>query len=201
MWPCYHGHGYHGAACLTRITLAHINGRHLLQMCGVRGVMRVAHIDMRNTSVNCPAPLTQYQLDSGERVCGSTNTASQSCDSVIFPTHYLSYQYGWGRAVVFSYFHPCAFYYNQNSGQNTIDHAYVAGMSITYGPQNECSHIWTYAGGYQESGTHVCNCPCAANPGASSPPFVGEHFYCESATRYRPPTPRRWYTNNTLWDG
>ena len=30
--------------------------------------MRVAHIDMRNTSVNCPAPLTQYQLDSGERV-------------------------------------------------------------------------------------------------------------------------------------
>ena len=36
--------------------------------CGVRGVMRAAHIDMRNTSVNCPAPLTQNQLDSGERV-------------------------------------------------------------------------------------------------------------------------------------
>ena len=33
MWPCYHGHGYHDAACLTRITLAHINGsHHLLQM-------------------------------------------------------------------------------------------------------------------------------------------------------------------------
>ena len=30
---CYHGHGYHGAACLTRITLVHINGsHHLLQM-------------------------------------------------------------------------------------------------------------------------------------------------------------------------
>ena len=37
--------------------------------CGVRGVMRVAHIDMRNTSVNCPVPLTQYQLGSGESVC------------------------------------------------------------------------------------------------------------------------------------
>ena len=35
--------------------------------CGVRGVMRVTHIDMRNTSVNCPVPLTQNHMDSGER--------------------------------------------------------------------------------------------------------------------------------------
>ncbi len=123
--------------------------------CGVKGVMRVAHIDMRNTSVNCPAPLTQYQLDSGERLCGSTTTGQASCDSTIFPTHHLSYQHVCGRVAGFSY---------QNSGQNTIDHAYVAGLSITYGPQNGRNHIWTYAGGYQESGTHVCNCPCADNP-------------------------------------
>ena len=50
--------------------------------CGVRGVMRVAHMDMRNTSVNCPAPLTKYQLDSGERLCGST-TARPSCVSAL----------------------------------------------------------------------------------------------------------------------
>ena len=168
--------------------------------CGVRGVMRVVHIDMRISSVNCPIPLTQYQLDSGERVCGSTNTARQSCDSVIFPTHHLSYQHVCGRAAGFSYYHPCAFAYYKH-GQNTIDHAYVSGLSITYGPQNGRNHIWTYAGGYQESFTHNCNCPCAANPGASLPPFVGQHFYCESATRYRPPYPERWYTNNTLWDG
>ena len=167
--------------------------------CGVRGVMRVAHIDMRNTSVNCPAPLTQYQLVSGERVCGSTNTAPTSCDSVIFPTHHLSYQRVCGKAAAFSYFHPCAFYYYKR-GQNTIDHAYVAGLSITYGPQNGRNHIWTYAGGFQESESYDSNCPCAANPGASSPPFVGQDLYCESATRYRPIT-RQWYTNNTLWDG
>ena len=173
-------------------------------MCGVRGVMRVAHIDMRISSVNCPAPLTQYQLNSGERVCGSTNTAGQSCDSVIFPTHHLSYQYVCGRAAGFSYHHPCAFFYYKYGGQNTIDHAYVAGLSITYGPQNGRNHIWTYAGGYQESTSNGCNCPCAAYPGASSPPFVGQDFFCESATRYpppEPPTPQSWYTNNTLWDG
>ena len=168
--------------------------------CGVRGVMRVAHIDMRNTSVNCPAPLTQNQLDSGERVCVSTNTARASCDSVIFPTHHLSYKHVCGSAVGFSYGYPCAFWYYKNGGQNTIDHTYVNGLSITYGPQNGRNHIWTYAAGFQESGTQDCNCPCAATPGASSPPFVGQDHYCESATRYRPPTPQ-WYTNNTLWDG
>ena len=70
--------------------------------CGVRGVMRVAHIDMRISSVDGPAPLTQYQLHSGERVCGFTNTVLTSCDSVIFPTHNLSYQYVCGRAAVHS---------------------------------------------------------------------------------------------------
>ena len=172
--------------------------------CGVGGVMRVALIDMKNTSVYCPAPLTQYQLDSGERVCGSTNTAQTSCDSVIFPTHHISYQYVCGRAVGFSYHHPCAFSYYKYGGQNTIDHAYVSGLSITYGPQNGRNHIWTYAGGYRESTSNGCNCPCAANPGYSSPPFVGQDFFCESATRYsppEPPTPQSWYTNNTLWDG
>ena len=76
--------------------------------CGVRGVMRVAHIDMRNTSVNCPAPLTQYQLDSGERVCGSTNTAVLSSDSVTFPIHHLNYQHACGRAAGFIFHGLCA---------------------------------------------------------------------------------------------
>ena len=170
--------------------------------CGVRGVMRVAHINMRNTSVNCPAPLTQYELDSGERLCGSTNLLSTTCDSVVFPTHHFSYQHVCGRAVGYSYHHPCAFYYYNNVGQNTINHAYVAGLSITYGPQNGRNHIWTYAGGYQESSSNGCNCPCAAYPGTSSPPFVGQDHYCESATRYPPPeSNRQWFTNNTLWDG
>ena len=168
--------------------------------CGVRGVMRVAHIDMKNTSVNCPSPLTQYQLDTGERVCGYTKPNGRSCDSVVFPSHRFSYQHVCGKAVGFSYRSPCAFYSYKNYGQNTINHAYVAGLSITYGPQNGRNHIWTYAGGFQETESHDCNCPCAANPGASSPPFVGQDFYCESAIRYRPRN-TQWYTNNTLWDG
>ena len=168
--------------------------------CGVRGVMRVAHIDMRISSVNCPTPLTRNQLDSRMRVCVSTNTAQASCDSVIFPTHDFSYKHVCGRAVGFSYGTPCSFWYYKNYGKNTIDHAYVNGLSITYGPESGRHHIWTYAAGFQESITDDCNCPCAVNPGASSPPFVGQDLYYETATRYRPTT-YEWYTNNTLWDG
>ena len=133
-------------------------------------------------------------------MCGSTSPLSTTCDSVIFPTHHFSYQHVCGKAAGFSYYHPCAFYYYQRGGQTTIDHAYVSGLSITYGPQNGRSHIWTYAGGLQESSKHNCNCPCAAKPDKSSPPFVGQDFYCESATHYIP-SKRRWFTNNTLWDG
>ena len=168
--------------------------------CGVRGVMRVAHIDLRNASINCPAPLIQYQLDSGKRVCGSTKIPTRTCDSVVFHTHHFSYQHVCGRAVGFSYFHPCAFYYYKRGGQTTIDHAYVAGLSITHGPYGERNHIWTYVGGLSETPLSECNCPCAANPGASPPPFVGQNYYCDSATQYVPPS-QKWHTNNTLWDG
>ena len=100
----------------------------------------------------------------------STNSEQVSCDSVSFPAHNLSYQNVCGRAAGFSYCYPCAFYNYKNGDQNTTDHAYVSGLSITYGPQNRRNHIWTYAGGFQESLslTYDCNCPCAANPGASS---------------------------------
>ena len=45
-----------------------------------------------------------------------------------------------------------------------------------------------------------CNYPCAAIAGASSPPFVGQDLYCESATHYSPEN-YQWFSNNTFWDG
>ena len=137
--------------------------------CGVRGIMRVAHI----SSVNCPSHAGPIGLGR-ESVCISS-PSSATCDSVIFPTHRYSYKHVCGRAVGFSFGYPRAFRYYKRSGQYTSDHAYVNGLSITYGPETGHNHIWTYAGGYQESDTSDCNCPCAVNnPGASSPPFVGQ---------------------------
>ena len=40
-----------------------------------------------------------------------------------------------------------------------IDGQYVDGVSITY-DSSPRKHIWTYAGGWSESGTSDYNCPC-----------------------------------------
>ena len=169
--------------------------------CGVRGMMRVVNIDMTNPGETCPSPLTNYTVN-GKRFCGGSNPGSQTCSSVTFPTFNYRYTHVCGRAVGFSYNHPCAFEYTRpNIGiTQYLDGAYVSGLSITHGAPGNRTHIWTYAGGYQESFSHTCNCPCAKFRGAPPPSYVGVHYYCESATQYPPPTPRHWYTNNTLWD-
>ena len=164
--------------------------------CGVRGVMRVVNINMTNPEETCPSPLTLYTANY-KRLCGSTNPSGQTCSSVTFPTFNYQYSHVCGRAVGFSYYHPCAFRY---SDRNTLDEAYVSGLSITHGEPGRRTHIWTYAGGFQEQNdvaTH--NCPCAKVPGISPPSYVGENYYCESATEYRP-LDHQWFTNNTLWD-
>ena len=48
----------------------------------------------------------------------------------------------------------------------------------------------------------LVNCPCAAHPGTEllTPDYVGDHYYCDTATYYGHPQ-LEWYTNNTLWDG
>ena len=167
--------------------------------CGVRGMMRVVNIDMTEPGETCPSPLTKYTAN-GKRLCVGGNLG-QTCSSVTFPTFNYQYTHVCGRAVGYSYYHPCAFFYSQHgsSQSSTLDGAYVAGLSITHGARGSRTHIWTYAGGYQESFSNRCNCPCAKFPGTRPPSYVGDNYYCESATRYMPIN-YRWFTNNTLWD-
>ena len=103
--------------------------------CGVRGVMRVVNINMTNPEETCPSPLTLYMANR-TRVCGSTNPCGKTCSSITFPTFNYQYSHVCGRAVGFSYHHPCAYYYNKHgsSSSRTLDGAYVSGLSITHGP-------------------------------------------------------------------
>ena len=165
--------------------------------CGVRGMMRVVNIDMTNPGGTCPSPLKLYTAKT-KRFCGGSNPHGQTCSSVTFPTFNYQYTHVCGRAVGFSYHRPCAFVYSLD---HSLDGAYVSGLSITHGAPGSRTHIWTYAGGYQEFDSHPCNCPCAKLPGENPPFYVGKNYYCESATQYKPnETQRQWYTNNTLWD-
>ena len=167
--------------------------------CGVRGMMRVVNIDMTNPGKTCPSHLKLYTVN-GKRLCGGGTPNGQTCSSVTFPTFNYQYTHVCGRAVGFSFRSSCAFYYSKPNTRwsQEFDGAYVAGLSITHGAPGNRTHIWTYAAGLRESPSNHCNCPCAKYPGTSPPSYVGDHYYCESATQYTPQA--QWYTNNTLWD-
>ena len=99
------------------------------------------------------------------------------------------YQYGTVDAI----------YPNWGSNEaQFIDGAYIDGLSITHGI-NPRHHIWTYAAGYSENGTHDANCPCHGSNETTSY-YVGEDYYCESATATEP-IAAMFYPNDPLWDG
>ena len=166
--------------------------------CGVAGVMRVGYLSVTNTTTKCPEPLTLYNA-SGRKLCGPTITDRTKCDPVTFHTHHIPYNFVCGKAVGYGYYAPCAFHYSTSGGYNTIDSAYLSGLSITNRKQGQRQHIWSYAAGYRESGSNTCNCPCAASAGRAAPSFVGNDFHCESGAHSTPS--RQWHTSNPLWDG
>ena len=166
--------------------------------CEFAGVMRVGYLNVTNTTTSCPDPLTLYDV-SGKKLCGPTSTVSTKCDSLIFHTYRIPYIFVCGKAVGYSYYQTCAFRYSTTTGYNTIDGAYLSGLSITNRNQGQHQHIWSYAAGYLDFGNNLCNCPCAFHVDRAAPSFVGCDFYCESGT-HRTPS-RQWHTSNPLWDG
>ena len=75
------------------------------------------------------------------------------------------------------------------------------GLSVTHG--NPRNHIWTFAAGSSKDNRHyVGRCPCLPSPlkgGTSAPPFVGNHFFCESG--YTGVLTGQWYLEDPLRDG
>ena len=160
------------------------------------GWMRAAYIDMTNEKNTCPQGLN-YTIENSTRMCTRSHTGSFDCSSVTFPTHEVPYIKVCGRARGYQYRFTPAF--NTDFGPLAPVDYYVTGLSVTFGsPQN---HIWTFAAGaskYYSNNLH--NCPCASPyPGPAAPPFVEEHYFCESgntAGRWE----YQWYLDDPLWD-
>ena len=165
-------------------------------ICGIRGVMRIAHLNMTDSSSRCPVPLV-LTTQSSKRMCYSPITGARF-SNMEYETFGMKYNFVCGKAVGYSYSGPAAFYYSHNS-YPSIYQPYAGGLSISYQARGRRFHIWTYAAGYSDSYTSSTNCPCAANPGKASPHFVGENYYCESGSHSDPSN--KWYIDNPLWDG
>ena len=131
-------------------------------------------------------------------MCG--RISPQKYSSVTLPAFDGSYTKVCGRALGYQYYSTLAFFGYHYSEQSTLDGCYVDGLSVTYG--NPRHHVWTFASGTSKERSYHYRCPCALPPLiglASAPPFVGNHFYCESGNAGQYTT--TWYLDDPLWDG
>ena len=102
-----------------------------------------------------------------------------------------------GRIIGYQISTPDAF----QGSSRSIDSTYLDGVSVTYGSPRQ--HIWSFAGGFDESSNPSITCPCVAGSanGNNIPSFVGQNYFCESGiTQWD----RRYifYPNgDPLWDG
>ena len=139
------------------------------------GWMRVANIDMTNTSQNCPSGLNL--VSSQKRVCDIT---SAGCVSNDFDIHGAQYSHICGRVIGYHKNKLAAFFHHSRG----IDGNYVFGVSLTHG-QNPRQHIWTFAGALDEmSSANRLQCPCVNSnliPTPTLPSFIGNDYFCDTA--------------------
>ena len=165
--------------------------------------MRVAHIDMRNSSHQCPSGFqTLIRSSNPRRVCDTTGDSLSSCPSTSFSVHGLSYRHVYGRILAYQNGYTIAFAQQYKS----IDQAYVYGVSLTHG-QNPRKHIWTFAGAPDETSNYpTWKCPCINRHISSStthiPNFIGNDLFCDtSLSNTYSSYNKGFYPNDPLWDG
>ena len=165
---------------------------------GTWGWRRVVYLDMTDPNTTCPSG---WRLTShSKRTCGRLSTSSATCDSVTFPVS-GDYTRVCGRIIGYQNESPDAFNGYNHDGVANIDGVYVDGVSLTHGSPRQ--HIWTFAAGVAEVPTPTTYraCPCDTALNITTPPFVGEDYFCESGYNSGPWSHSEFYPNDPLWDG
>ena len=142
---------------------------HMDTLCGIDGPWtRVGYLNMSSTSQTCPLGFRVYN-ESGIRGCN--RPLNGTIPSVFFDTFGMSYSRVCGRVSAYRWRSTDSF--DTNVQKESLDDAYVDGVSITRGYPRQ--HVWSFASGWKKS-----SCPChtsAARYRQSS--FVGQNYFCE----------------------
>ena len=178
----------------------------MTRSCGgvTGGWMRVAELDMTDSSQHCPSGLRQ-RTDSNIRTCRIVNPDIAACSSVNFRVQSLQYSKVCGKIRGYQVGSTDAFAFGERNPANpTLEQNYVDGVSLTHGHPRQ--HIWTFAAALDEVGTDPGDsCPCTNSNQASSAShpqaYVGSNsYFCDtgSSARY---SNGRFYSADPLWDG
>ena len=177
-------------------------------MCGcgpALGWTNVAHLDMSDSSQQCPDNLTL--VTTPIRRCGRSTGNILTCDSVKYPVNGQTYSRVCGRVLAYQTSVASAFYNTLIRNQNSLEKAYFNGVSLTHGPPGSRQHIWSFANAdHDRARIFPFVCPCSVSSGNwysryRVPSFVGNDYFCESGN----PGPGRIddgrFFEDTLWDG
>ena len=170
----------------------------MTRSCGniTGGWMRLAKLDMTDSSQQCPSGLRQRTYNNTRTCVNSFNFGS--CIEVPLPTNNIKYSKVCGRVI--------AYQYGLTNGfeSNSINSAYVDGIGLTYGSPRE--HIWTFAATISQTvstveGFHYC--PCIDNSTENEPPdFVGDDYFCDSGQLLHIMGEQpQFFGADPLWDG
>ena len=161
--------------------------------------MRVAYLDMTDTSQQCPEGFRL--ITEPKRTCELIVT--NGCTSILYHSHDIQYSKVCGRVRAYQYYQTIAFYRYYRGYGTTIDSNYVSGMSITHG-KSPRKHIWTFAAARDETSSynyHVCPCTKTDSPYTKRvPPFIGNDYFCDTGSRENYER-NRFYSEDPLWDG
>ena len=163
------------------------------------GWMRVAKLDMTDSSQNCTNGLVQRNFNSSLRLCARPEIA-EGCTSLNFTANDVPYSKVCGRVRGYQYgiLNSYRVYYDNNRGR-TLEDLFVHGAVLTHGHPRQ--HIWTFIASRDELVTHSWSgCPCLRLSSAPPPPFIGNDYFCDTGSRehFRTDT---FYGDDPLWDG
>ena len=167
---------------------------------GNGGWMRIGYINMTEPGATCPQSLCNYTYG-GKTLCDKSQGLGYGCNSTFFSAIGLNYTKVCGQARGYQSGGTDGIYPNGYGGDSdSIDGAYVDGLSITHG-SNPRQHIWTYAAGIFEEDTRTYSCPCNTGTTTATPSYVGNDYYCESGATMSTFSSNKFYPDDILWDG
>ena len=179
----------------------------MTRTCGgiTGGWMRVAKLDLNNTTTQCPSGLEL--LTSPRRTCRIRRSASALCSSDTFPVAAVGYSKVCGRIRAYQIGTPDAFGNpdsSNRSSRGTIESNYVDGVSLTHGTSPR-QYIWTFAGANsddEQDPGYICSCTNTALSSAvpPTPSFVGDDYFCDTGATTGSST-NVFHADDPLWDG
>ena len=163
------------------------------------GWMRVAELNMTDTSQQCPSGLEERTVTNDIRSCEHGGTG---CSPITYYTQ-NSYTKVCGRITAYQVGATNAFGRSSVPNSITIDSNYVDGVSLTHGISLK-QHIWTFAAALDRTGNHTSRssyCPCQnITQHDPVPPFVGEDYFCDAGNEEFM-TGEDGLQTDPLWDG